>query len=99
VSPLDDIDPSDEATGLPPLGELNEAGVPADGELLLLKGATSQGLVMLHDNAPIPVRYIHVRGLTPGGKPGNVDWAQVSIAIPEHLVPQIIHGLTGERID
>lgn len=74
---------SDEATGLPPLHE-----VVAEDAVMVCAWDASVGVVQSpHSLHPIPVRYLHVRGLSlpiDGGKP---EWVQCHIAVPvEHCM-------------
>lgn len=76
---------SDEATGLPPLGEIG-----TDETMLVLAWEGGVGVVsspFTHKDEP--VRFLHLRGLAVGlsGDPEDVDWVQVHIAVPvEHAV-------------
>lgn len=80
---------SDEATGLPPLDELND-----DPSVLALLWATGEGLGGTPAN-PHPVIYLHVRGLsTNPDDPTGVDWVQAHIAFPRDAVADVISVLT-----
>lgn len=87
---FDNLDSSDESTGLPALGNIEDERTAA----LVVKGNSSEGLVMLHESEPIPVRYLHCRVLMQGTQGAPVDWGQVSLAIPQQLVPEIVRRLT-----
>lgn len=76
---------SDEATGLPPIDEIE-----AETTLVVLAWAGSEGIAARTSGGEIEadtaVRYLHVRGLIVGG-PTGVEWAQIHIAVPvEHAV-------------
>lgn len=82
MSPDDDPRLTDEATGLPPLEQ-----VEADHALLVVAWTASAGVATSPlTGAAVPVRFLSVRGLSngPGGRP---EWAQVHLAVPvEHAV-------------
>lgn len=77
---------SDEATGLPPLEDIEN-----DITLVVLAWAGSEGIAAYTaDGVAVDggtaVRYLHLRGLIEGGESG-VEWAQIHIAVPvEHAV-------------
>lgn len=89
---------SDEATGLPPLEELE-----SETTLVVLAWAGSEGIAA-HTvggetvDGGAPVRYLHVRGLIVGG-PSGVEWAQIHLAVPvEHAVDVAACLATGGAI-
>lgn len=94
MSDLDDaFDVSDEATGLPPL---DDGGLT----VLVLKGGSSSGLVMLPNTEkgatePIEVVYLHVRGLMSDSPTSQIEWVQTTLAVPTQIVPAIIEQLQG----
>lgn len=72
---------SDEATGLPPLEQLE----PSDAVLLLAWDASVGIVVSPFTNEDLPVRVLHVRGLSQGlGTEGekSPDWVQCFICVP-----------------
>lgn len=77
--PFDQDDPrvSDEATGLPPLEEVED-----DLAMLVVAWYASEGVAASPlTNEPQAVRYLHARGLVTG-KDGTPEWAQVYLAVP-----------------
>lgn len=68
---------SDEATGLPPL-----ADVESEVTLLVLAWTASEGVVQTPDDKIVAVRYLSVRGLMTSGDPTDVAWAQCHLAVP-----------------
>src|SRR3954447_4257272 len=76
---------SDEATGLPPLSDIEDATT-----ILLLAWDASVGVARSPwTDETQPVRYLHVRGLAQGAEgPSDVpDWVQVFVAVPvEHAL-------------
>lgn len=89
---------SDEATGLPPLEE-----VDPDSALLVLAWSASIGVVAIPDeDAPVAVRYLSLRGLTRStpGDPTKVEWAQFHIAVPvEHAMDVAAALASGGMFD
>lgn len=81
--PDDDPRVSDEATGLPPLHEV-------ENESSLVVAAWDAGTGMVAHpglGEPIPVRWLHVRGLVTNEDGDGVQWAQLHIAVPvEHAL-------------
>lgn len=81
----DDPRTSDEATGLPPLEDI-------DGEVtvVVLAWAGGEGVAAMTADGKVgdttAVRYLHCRGLIEGG-PTGVEWTQVHLAVPiEHAM-------------
>jgi hypothetical protein len=72
---------SDEATGLPPLEELND-----DETILVVAWASGSGVAQSPmAEETVPCRYLHLRGVAQG--PDGPEWAQIHIAVPvEHAV-------------
>lgn len=82
-------DPSDAATGLPPLED-----VEPEIALLAVKAAYGEGVVTIpFTDGTTAVRYLSFRGLVQGVAPSGVEWAQVHIAIPVADVQAIIDAL------
>jgi hypothetical protein len=81
---------SDEATGLPPLEQVEE-----DRAVFVLEWDTSEGIVAsgFHEETK-PVKFLHVRGLV-RGEPGgpDVEWAQAYIAISTDIVMDLAADL------
>lgn len=95
----DDPRTSDEATGLPPLEELEPATT-----LVVLAWDVSEGIVAnTHKgetrDGGVPVRYLHCRGLITGG-PSGIEWAQIHLAVPADealdVAAALAKGTTGE---
>lgn len=91
---------SDEATGLPPLENIEN-----ELTILALAWSASEGLVAspLADE-PQPVRFLHVRGIIPGdGGPEDTPiWAQAYIAVPFDVAMEMAAALakgTTEQLD
>ncbi|MES1975704.1 MAG: hypothetical protein V4472_24875 [Pseudomonadota bacterium] len=82
---MDDPRVSDEATGLPPLGEIG-----TDPAMIVLAWEGGEGVVQSpHTTETVAVRYLHLRGLieAPADEPHKVEWTQVHIAVPiEHAM-------------
>jgi hypothetical protein len=78
--PDDDPRVSDEATGLPPLHELED-----DNAMVVVAWDASDGLTAIRADdkigEPVPVRWLHVRGLARDGD-NDVSWVQMHIAVP-----------------
>lgn len=73
-------DISDEATGLPPLSEID-----ADDSIFVVAWQLgSEGLVNLESEAPVPVRYLSLRGVVKTDD--GAEYSQVHIAFPHNLV-------------
>lgn len=74
---------SDEATGLPPLEE-----VEAESSLVVLAWTSGVGVVANPGiGEPTPVRWLHLRGLINNENGDGVQWGQLHIAVPvEHAV-------------
>lgn len=73
-------DTSDAGTGLPPMAEVDQ-----DSTLLVLAWHAQVGVVAVPDeDAPVPVRYLTLRGLTRStpGDDSKVEWAQFTVAVP-----------------
>lgn len=90
---------SDEATGLPPLEE-----VEIDAALLVLAWSGGTGAVVSpHSAESVPVRWLHVRGLVregDGSDPTKVEWAQLHLAVPvEHAVDVAATLASGGAFD
>ncbi len=73
----------DEVCGLPPLADVDH-----DIAMLVQDWTATVGIVAVDDHAPIPVRFLSVRGLVRSAEAaGGVEWAQAHIAVPvEHAV-------------
>lgn len=73
---------SDEATGLPPLEELNE-----DEVMIVAAWASGEGVVQTPLAVePIAVRYLHLRGLALSDD-GTPEWVQAHVAVPvDHAI-------------
>lgn len=87
------MDPSDEATGLPPLDEPRESdtiwvGVMAGGAADVLSP---------FDGSPQGAFVLSVRGLVEGIQGAPSDWAQMHVAIPHGSVPALL-ALVGEYL-
>jgi hypothetical protein len=79
----DDPRVSDEATGLPPLEE-----VETQSSLVVCAWDAGSGIAG-HPGMgdPIPVRWLHVRGLVNTDDDDGVQWGQLHIAVPvEHAL-------------
>lgn len=89
---------SDEATGLPPL-----ENVDPDNALLVCAWVGSVGVAMMPgQDDTIAVRYLSVRGITRGkpGDPHSAEWAQFHIAVPvEHAVDVAAALASGGAFD
>lgn len=77
---------SDEATGLPPLDEVDGANA-----MLVLAWVTSDGLASLAREGE-PVRYLSARGLTQAAD-GAVEWAQAHLAVPTAVAMDVAADL------
>lgn len=90
---MDDPRVSDEATGLPPLGDLED-----DTTLVVLAWDASEGLAATSSGS-VAVRYLHLRGVMQGG-PSGAEWAQIHVAVPvEHaldIAAALAKGTTTE---
>jgi len=78
---MSDDDPrlSDEATGLPPLEEIEDAST-----LLVLAYAAGEGVVLSPVTGKVePCRYLHLRGIAASPDVHNgVEWGQLHLAVP-----------------
>lgn len=82
------VELSDEATGLPPLEEVEE-----EDAILVLAWATTEGVVASPTAVePAAVRYLSVRGLIVGEK-GLPQWAQVHLAVPIEIAVDVAAAL------
>lgn len=92
----DDPRTSDEATGLPPLEE-----VEPQSSLVVLAWTSGTGVVAnpgLGD--AVPVRWLHVRGLINTDGDDGVQWGQLHIAVPvEHAVDVAAALASGGMFD
>lgn len=85
----DDARLSDEATGLPPLEDL-------DGEstMLVMAWNASEGIAMSPlSHATEPVRFLHLRGLSLAPEDGKPEWVQVHIAVPVEVCLDVAAAL------
>lgn len=91
----DDDRTSDEATGLPPLHEIDVAAT-----IVLLAWDATEGMVSMPNGESIAVRYLHVRGVTHSEDGTTIDWAQAHIAVPVDVVMEVaghlVRGTTEE---
>lgn len=89
---------SDEATGLPPLEQ-----VDPDDTMLVCSWVGSVGVAMVPGrDETIAVRYLSVRGITRGtpGDPHSAEWAQFHLAVPvEHAVDVAAALASGGQFD
>lgn len=96
--PGDDPRVSDEATGLPPLDQ-----VDPDDTLLVCAWVGGTGVATSPATSEtIPVRYLSLRGLTRGraGDPHSAEWAQFHVAVPvEHAVDVAAALAAGGMLD
>jgi hypothetical protein len=89
---------TDEATGLPPLEE-------PDPNDCILVAAWAGGIGVVQapgDDAPVAVRFLHVRGLVRGDpkNPQLVSWGQVHLAVPvEYAVDVSVALASGGALD
>lgn len=99
---MNDDDPrvSDAATGLPPLEALED-----ETTLIVLAWDASEGVVALtldgtaKAGSEQAVRYLHCRGIMPGG-PTGIEWAQIHLAVPvEHAVDVAAALAKGSTLD
>lgn len=85
ATPVEDPRVTDQATGLPPLEQVD----PGD-TILLAAYAASEGVAMSPASGQaIPVRYLSVRGLIRGDAddPRSAEWGQIHVAVPvEHVM-------------
>lgn len=85
---------SDDATGLPPLDDVEPAAA-----ILVLAWAASEGVATSpYDGATQAVRYLSVRGLVrsaPGDDPSAVEWAQVHLAVPVEAAVDVAASLAS----
>lgn len=81
---------SDEATGLPPLAQVED-----ERALFVLDWYTSEGIVLSgFTNETKAVKFLHARGLVRGERGGaEVEWAQAYIAIPTEVVMELAADL------
>lgn len=80
---------SDEATGLPPLDE-----VEPEIALLGMAWAVTEGIVQSPvTEETVAVRYLSVRGLVHGPDGGPVEWNQVHIAVPAEALGDLVRSL------
>ena len=76
------IDASDEATGLPPLEEVDHSA--ASMVVTWMLGAESIGSV---NDEPVPFKILSLRVLEPvEEEDGAADWTQLHLAFPDELV-------------
>jgi hypothetical protein len=88
-SGADDPRTSDEATGLPPLEE-----VEAESSLVVCSWTTGSGLVENPGiGEPVPVRWLHVRGLINNDDNSGVQWGQLHVAVPVDAVMDLAADL------
>lgn len=81
-------DTSDEATGLPPLQQ-----VEVEGSILALNWVFGvEGLVSVVDESDLPVRYLSVRGLIISDE-GTAQWGQVHVAVPHDALRPMCEGI------
>lgn len=96
----DDPRLTDEATGLPPLEDLQH-----EYTIVALAWTASVGVAMSPlDPEPVAVRYLHLRGLVSGegGPPDNPVWGQVFVAVPVDAALEVAAALakgTTEQLD
>lgn len=92
--------PTDEATGLPPLSEV----IAEDSLLAVTYQLGQEGLVQVPDEeAPVPVLYLSVRGLVQQvGAQGDLhptaEWAQMHVAFPRPLPPPLTNQLDSDVV-
>lgn len=98
---MDQPDPrvSDEATGLPPLEEVEH-----ETALLVLAWVGGVGVALSpHTSEATPVRWLHCRGLVragAGSDPNAVEWSQVHLAVPvEHAMDVAAALASGGMLD
>lgn len=84
---------SDEATGLPPLEEVD----PADSILCMAWHASEGIAASPATREPIAVRYLSVRGLVRADRgpddPHAVEWGQIHIAVPVEAAVDVAAAL------
>jgi len=88
-------DPSDEATGLPPLEDIEPRMA-----ILAVKLCAGDGAVAIPFTNPpdtTQVKYLSFRGLVPTGAMLNqVEWAQVHIAVPLGDLPALRRAIADD---
>lgn len=79
---------SDEATGLPPLADLDQ-----NNAILLRAWHVTEGVASVHGNQTQAMRTLHVRGLVRGDGPADIEWGQVFVSVPVELVMEVAADL------
>jgi hypothetical protein len=87
---------SDEATGLPDLATIDPRGT-----VVVHAWVVTEGQVTLPDGEVVPVKFLHVRGLTDptpeqAAQGATSTWTQLHVAVPADMVVNVSFSLATE---